>query len=92
MRIKLSILSPYSLLPTPSFPERSIKIDANNPKSYLNRGVVYYLIGNQSKAMENFQQAAFLFGLDGDSDRQKIAVDMLNKFQNRHSPQRGNRE
>ncbi len=60
---------------------KSIKIDANNPKSYLNRGVVYYLIGNQTKAMENFQQAAFLFGLDGDFDRQKIAVDMLERFQ-----------
>ncbi len=60
---------------------KSIKIDANNPKSYFNRGVVYYLIGNQKKAMENFQQAAFLFGLDGDSESQKIAVDMLKRFQ-----------
>jgi len=60
---------------------KSIKIDANNPKSFLNRGVVYYLIGNQSKAIENFQQAAFLFGLDGDSDRQKIALEMLERFQ-----------
>ncbi|NEP05526.1 MAG: tetratricopeptide repeat protein, partial [Okeania sp. SIO4D6] len=60
---------------------KSIKIDANNPKSYFNRGIVYYLIGNQSEAMENFQQAAFFFGLDGDSDNQKIAVDMLDKFQ-----------
>lgn len=60
---------------------KSIKIDANNPKSYFNRGVVYYLIGNQNEARENFQKAAFFFGLDGDSDNQKIAVDMLDKFQ-----------
>ncbi|MGD1803835.1 tetratricopeptide repeat protein [Dapis sp. BLCC M126] len=60
---------------------KSIKIDANNPKSYFNRGVVYYLIGNQNEAMKNFQQAAFLFGLDGDSEGKKIAVDMLQKFQ-----------
>ncbi|NES03589.1 MAG: tetratricopeptide repeat protein [Okeania sp. SIO2F4] len=60
---------------------KSIKIDANNPKSYFNRGVVYYLRGNQSKAIENFQQAAFLFGLDGDSESQKMAVDMLKRFQ-----------
>lgn len=61
--------------------DKSIKIDSNNPKSYFSRGVLYYLLGNRSEAMENFQQAAFLFGLDGDADNQKVAVDMVTKFQ-----------
>ncbi|MGK7918836.1 MAG: tetratricopeptide repeat protein [Trichodesmium sp.] len=60
---------------------KSIKIDANNPKAYFNRGVVYYLMKNPAKAKENWQQASFLFGLDGDRENQKIAVEMLKKFQ-----------
>lgn len=60
---------------------KSIQIDANNPKAYFNRGVIYYLIKNPTKAKENFQQASFLFGLDGDAENQKIALEMLNKFQ-----------
>lgn len=60
---------------------QAIKIDPSNPKSYFNRGVVYYLLGNLSEARESFQQAAFLFGLDGDSENQKVAVDMVEKCQ-----------
>lgn len=60
---------------------QAIKIDPSNPKSYFNRAVVYYLLGNRLQARENFQQAAFLFGLDGDSENQKIAVEMVEKFQ-----------
>ncbi|MGB3509995.1 MAG: tetratricopeptide repeat protein [Microcoleaceae cyanobacterium] len=60
---------------------QAIKIDPNNPKSYLNRGVVYYLLGNRSAAKEDFQQAAFLFGLNGDLENQKVAVEMIEKFQ-----------
>ena len=60
---------------------QAIKINPSNPKSYFNRGVVYYLLGNRNQAMENFQQAAFLFGLDGDSENQKVAIDMVEKSQ-----------